>query len=367
MAASPVIPVGELTEVFGPAHDDAGEVVVERLYEPVASASVGIWRVRLGDRSAVLKLVAHSPGGSENWRSGPDPSHWYYWRREVLAYETGLLRSLPGRLRAPRCSRVATRPDGSIALWLEDLGDSTATDWSIERYGIAARHLGQTQGSFLTTTPLPHDDWLSRGWLHAYLGQRDGDFALLRDPSVRSDPRVTAHVPDSMADEAIALRQDQRLFLDVIDRMPKTLCHLDLHPANLFADGADATVAIDWSFVGIGAIGEDAGNLVPDAVLDFHVPPEQIDDLHHAIRDGYEVGLRDRGWSGARDTVTLAMSATIAAKYAWILPALVRAAIDDRALLNGRPFEQTLHWWIPTVRFIHERAEEARALAPHLR
>jgi hypothetical protein len=349
-----VLPAEEIAEVFGP-DVDRDDVAVEQLYEPVASASRGIWRVRVTDRSAVLKLVAHSEGGSVNWRSGTDPSHWYYWRREVLAYETGLLDALAGGLRAPRCYAATARADGSVALWLEDLGGASAATWPIERYGTAARHLGQTQGSYLGERRLPTDAWLSRGWLRVYLAQRTGDLDLLEEP-------VAAALPLATIEAARALRDDQARFLALLDEMPQTLCHLDLHPANLFDGDRDTTMAIDWSFVGLGAIGEDAGNLVPDSVLDFHVDPERITDLYELVSAEYDAGLRDAGWDGPDHLVRLAMSATIAAKYVWILPALLRADLDGRELVNGRPADETRRWWIPAIDFIHERADEVRAL-----
>jgi hypothetical protein len=349
-----VLPAEEIAAVFE-SDVTVDDVSVEQLYEPVASASRGIWRVRVADRSAVLKLVAHSDGGSVNWRSGADPSHWYYWQREVLAYDSGLLASLPGGLHAPRCYAATARADGSVALWLEDLGRASGAAWPLDRYGVAASHLGETQGSYLVSRPLPTDAWLSRGWLRSYLAQRERDFALLEEP-------VAAAFPSATIAAAIALRDDRVQLLDVLDQMPRTLCHMDLHPANLF-EGEDATVAIDWSFVGLGAIGEDAGNLVPDSVLDFHVEPDRITDLYELVSSEYDAGLRDAGWDGPDLVVRLAMAATIAARYAWILPALLRAALEDRELVNGRPAPETLRWWTPAIEFIHERADEARQLA----
>ena len=57
------------------------------------------------------------------------------------------------------------------------------------------------------------------------------------------------------------------------------------------------------------------------------------------------------------------MAATIAAKYAWILPAILRAAVEHRDQLNGRPFDEAMQWWAPTVQFLLDRADEARDLA----
>jgi len=56
------------------------------------AATGGIWRVRRPAGSAILK-VARLPAAAEPARAFPtsdEPDHWNYWRREALAYETGL-------------------------------------------------------------------------------------------------------------------------------------------------------------------------------------------------------------------------------------------------------------------------------------
>jgi hypothetical protein len=65
----------------------------------VASGTVRLFGVS-GDRwSAVLRILGLDHGGHPNWRAGEEPEHWYYWRREALAY-------------------VAERSDGGVAPWL---------------------------------------------------------------------------------------------------------------------------------------------------------------------------------------------------------------------------------------------------------
>ena len=157
------------------------------------------------------------------------------------------------------------------------------------------------------------------------------------------------------------MRRRQGLFLHALDTAPQTICHFDLHPANLFGTD-DETVLIDWSFVGIGALGEDAGNLVADAVLDFHVDPMDVVSLYDRVRRGYVSGLQDAGWSGPAATVDLAMRASIAAKFAWIAPAMLRAALEKRTLLNGRPIDEAFPLWAGAVRFLISCGEEALAL-----
>jgi hypothetical protein len=89
-----------------------GPYECEQVYQPVASASKGIWRMHGNGWSVVIKLVGHGEGQHPNWQAGAQPEHCYCWRREVLAYETGLLTSLPGKVRAPS-GRGARRRRGS--------------------------------------------------------------------------------------------------------------------------------------------------------------------------------------------------------------------------------------------------------------
>lgn len=349
---------GELEQILG---HSPGDFVVDSVHTPVAGASAGVWRVRGDDWSLVLKLVRHGAGAHENWQSGDDEEHWYYWRREPLAYESGLLASLGGQLRPPQCRLVTDRDDGSVALWLEDVAGDPGSTWPLHQYRRAARHLGQAQGEFAAGRPLPPYRWLSRDWLRAYLSQRDGDHALVDDAAAWTRPRVAQWLSPSLAAPLREMRAGQAEFLAALDELPRTLCHLDLHPANLFAASGE-TVLIDWSFVGIGALGEDAGNLVPDAVLDFHVQPSQVDALFDAVLQGYVEGLQDAGWRGSSELVRLGMSATIAAKYAWIGPAVLRAAEQEKEMLNRRPFDETLQWWAPTVEFLLRQTSRARDL-----
>ncbi len=323
-------PITELRAVFGHGFD--GAVEVASIGKPVPAATLGIWRVQTADDGAVLKLVGNAIGENPKWQSGEALDHWYYWKREPLAYESGFLAALPAQLRAPACRGVFDRPDGTIAIWLEDVRATPANGWTLDRYELAARHFGSL---FDVRDPA---DWLSRDWLREYIDVR---WAAARQPWVAP-------------------------LLDALDRMPRALCHFDVHPANLFGDDDGPTIAIDWSFVGIGAIGEDVGNLVADAVLDFHVEPKDLRDLYERLVCGYTAGLREAGWDGVDVLPRAAMATTIAAKYAWIRLELERAVSEQREMLNRRPLNEALYWWEPAVDFIAECTREAQALLASL-
>ena len=77
------------------------------------------------------------------------PSTWNYWKREILVYSSGILSELAGNLVAPRCYGVTQHPNDEWRIWLEDIQE-TSKIWPMERHGLAARHLGQFNGAYLT-------------------------------------------------------------------------------------------------------------------------------------------------------------------------------------------------------------------------
>ena len=112
--------------------------------------------------------------------------------------------------------------------------------------------------------------------------------------------------------------------LDRVERLPRTLAHLDVWPANLIWS-ASGPVLLDWSFPGDGAIGEDIGNLVFDAFADGLVDIALMPDVIDAVITGYAAGAR-RSLAEVRRAVGTAA----AAKYCWFGP-----RIADRFVTSG--------------------------------
>ena len=354
------VPADEVGAVFG----DIGPSVLEadRIYEPIVGATVGVWRVRAGSRTAILKLLALQDAGHPNWRAGAQESDWMFWRREACAYESGMFAELADGLRAPDCYHVSDRSDGSVALWLEDLRGRCGSDWPVADYGPAGRHFGRWQGHSIATDRMRADPWLSRNWLRIYLTQRDVDDELLTDDRPWQRVELADWFDPGDIARMRAMRADRPIFLDALGMLPVVVSHLDLHPRNLFADPSGTTAVIDWAYVGVGNLGEDVGNLVPDSVLDFHVPVDQIDRLDQQITDAYNDGLAEVEANVGPSRVRLGMTATMAAKYAWIAPAMARAVVDGRDTVNGRPIADAIKAWSPAVLYLLDRADEARSL-----
>ena len=140
--------------------------------------------------------------------------------------------------------------------------------------------------------------------------------------------------------------------LRALEAGPQTFCHLDFYPANLFVDG-DETVLVDWAYCGIGALGEDPGNFVPDTLLDGFAPAEAAVELERAVWDGYLAGLADAGWAGDERALRFAFCATPWLKYQSLLAALASWPLDDATKTR----------WRATLPLIERLGDEARELA----
>jgi hypothetical protein len=150
-----------------------------------------------------------------------DPSHIGYWKREVLAYQSGLLDDLFGGLAAPRCFGVCEQPDGDFWTWMEDVQDDLGPKWPLEHYGVAARHIGQFNGAYPAGRLIPAHPWLSRGRWHRELvvDQADLRMAQLCDPL--DHPLVRRVYPPAVVERLFRVYEDREVFLSAVDGLPR--------------------------------------------------------------------------------------------------------------------------------------------------
>ena len=365
--------VEELTRLLG--HTPVGwsaEALTHNTYNAVTG---GIWRVRAGSASVVLKVV--SPGddaaASEEWSPSEVPTHWNYWEREALAYESGItaVYSEAG-ISGPRLLASNRRSNGDVALWLEDMCRNASvpgTRWGMEDYRRFARALGLAQGRIAVTGALPDHPWLTRCFLRQYVLSKRVDRSILYSDEVWRRPLVRDGFPGGLRWELIRLHEEREWFFSLMERLPRTLCHLDVWPNNLFARNDGTFTLVDWSFVGEGALGEDVGNLVPDSVFDLFVPARKLASLDREVFDGYLSGLREAGWDGDERTVRLGMCAS-AIKYEWLGPLMLQRASNANQLdYGGRKTVDRQRLYAErgiALAFLASWAEEARALAEEL-
>jgi len=336
------------------------------------AASGGIFRVPGGGdsrgESRILKILrppAADPGaGASAWPTSEAPDHFNYWRREVAAYQSGFADSAfaDAGIRAPGLMAVETRADGSIELWLEDVEGRSGFEVSVERLGRFAHELGAGQARWVDRVPPAADlPWLSRRWLAQYVSGGPHSTVLIDDADW--DGSIARVWPASTRLALRRLWSSRAAVSAAAEAFPRTLCHLDLWPANLIEDTSGASVLIDWAFVGEGAVGEDPANLIVDSVTDGLIDMAQLPYIVEAICDGYLAGLSDGGWDGSADQVRAAIATCGAAKYSWLGALVVASAargstgaesadeIDAAAegLERVRPLAELLAQWADTV------------------
>ncbi|MCB0110191.1 MAG: phosphotransferase, partial [Caldilineaceae bacterium] len=243
---------------------DSASTAISTQTEPLTGGTgegLGLYRVsgkarvqnREVDWSFVLKVIGPTAGGATI-------TDWNYWRREAHVYESILPATLPAPLQTPRCYGVQDQADGSCWIWLEDLGRSTEDAWTAETYWQAAHHLGQLNGCYLTTHPLPEYPWLNRTFLPQWLDRASG---MTRLDEALTHPLVQRLYPPDVLDGYHRLWATRVHWLSALAQLPRTFCHLDAFPGNLFirSTASGAFVAIDWAYAGIDAIGAELAAL----------------------------------------------------------------------------------------------------------
>ena len=333
----------------------------------------GVWRI---------SGTAQDGGGVHPWsliRKGlhasdafnaRDPGSWNYWKREALAFQSGLLAGLPGALKAPRCYAVEEEGDERVWLWLEDIQESVGS-WTMAHYGLAARHLGQFNGAYLSGFPLPKvEPWLSCGRIRAWLPALQPWIA--RSAQHVQTPVVQGLFPGETLARVRRLWADPEPLLQAFERLPVCFCHHDACSSNLLArrtdTGEDEMVAIDWALTGFGRVGEEAG-VTTVMTADFtDNPANQVRELAQVVFAGYVEGLRTAGWRGEERLVRLAYTlnaALLATVGAFILAGMLQPPEQIEAAL-WRPWDEHLEHGAQALPFFLDLGDVAYARAAAL-
>ena len=290
----------------------------------------GVWR----DGNVITKtLRSHAPEAHPRWIPSDDPRHWLYWRREAFAYET----DLPSRLGLPGPALLSSEPtDDGVELRIAAYDGRTAGSLTVADLSRVARAMGESQGR----DNLPTDAWLSERFLRTYSSTRAADHALLDDDAAWEQDLVAPFVNDETRRDLQFIHANRERLYAIMEALPRTVCHLDLFPANIFATD-DALGLIDWSFTGDGAIGEDIGNLIPDSIFDRDLHISLLPELEERLVPEYVAGLRAAGWAGDDRLVMLGVHAS-AVKYDWLGPRVLAGAGDtEHSQYGGAPTDAT--------------------------
>ncbi len=265
-------------------------------------------------------------------------------------YRSGIFDELPESLRVPICYSIQEREDETW-YWFEEVTGTTAGQFDLDHYCQAAHHLGQFQGPYIAGRPLPTYPWLSsRRWItHTVSNWGTGAIPWLNSSDSSS-------LTNSVREQAMTIWAERDGFLDVVDDLPRTVCHRDFNPENLFLpealSGANTTV-IDWDCVGIGALAEDIGDLVGEALVFQEWDISRALDLKEQVLAAYHEGLVESGSKVSPETVQLGFATVSPLQWCFRLICRYKDAEDPA----------TRERYVAILQFMLELGRDARRLA----
>lgn len=333
----------------------------------------GVWRVSgaAQDRDGVhpWSLIRKGLHASDAFNAR-DPTSWNYWKREALAFQSGLLADLPGALRAPRCYAVQEDGGDRVWLWLEDIQESVGA-WTMAHYHLAARHLGQFNGAYLCGYPLPKaEPWLS--WGRVRQGLTGLQSSLAQVDALAQTPMGQRVLRGDTLSRLYHLHADSAALLQAFDRLPVCFCHHDAFRRKLMlretTAGSRQTVAIDWAITGFGRLGEEIADTTSITIAFVELSASQCNELDQAVFAGYVEGLRDAGWRGDARQARLGYSVSAAIRMVGGCFACIRLMGTSEAFnqwepIFRKPFDDFSEHLAQALPFFLDLGDEAVVLA----
>ncbi len=224
-------------------------------------------------------------------------------RREMAAYRLGLTHpddDVP--FRGP--TLLAWHEDADhVEIWLEDLRDEHGGAWSVERFGVAARHIA-TWVARVRELSMPDDFDSEDAWAERHGQPTRLDEATAQLDAVRGAPNA-GELADLLGD--VGFRRTQAVIestpqrIEELAAFPRTLLHHDLVRSNLFALGERETVAIDWENVGRGPFGVELAPLVIGSVRRGEASGDDLVAIEEAVLGEYIGALECLGIENGAD------------------------------------------------------------------
>ena len=270
-------------------------------HNPLNAVTAKVERITDAEGHTLIRKELQEPTGTEGpWKASEEPRHWNYWRRELEVYRDDRLREqLAGTGLVLPAAEVEEHPGGAV-LYLEDIEGLPGTEFALDDHAALARACGRWQAR-----PTDEVAWTSVGFLRDYSTTRDVPWTLLDDDAAWKQPLIAENWPAGLRSSWIELVAHRNELLTLVESLPRARCHLDLWVCNAIRRPTGEIALLDWAFTGDGALGEDIGNHIPDAVFDLFWPAERIAELAETCADNYLEGLREGGWRGATRPGTL--------------------------------------------------------------
>ena len=295
------------------------------------------------------------------------PDNLWYWKRELLMVQSGLLERLPGPVKAPRFYRVEETPAG-VWLWQEFVQSERPDPGTIDDYAFAARQLGLWNGASACGAPLPDEPWFTRqpyrSWYTKANPEVDFQFSLNQK-----------YIHGELRRRYDRLWSDRQTFYRVLETLPQIFSFMDSQRRNLFvrkgSTGQEELVIVDWAVCGYGPLGAELCGLIGMSTALMEFPATEVSQLDKAASASYLQGLVESGWSGNPDAVRLAYTAWLTVWMGVVFPNITAlwCTPDFRSYALqqfGAVEEELFVKWLPIFSYALDCADEARLLMKNL-
>ncbi|RJE88360.1 hypothetical protein D3P07_10145 [Paenibacillus sp. 1011MAR3C5] len=308
------------------------------------------------DYSLILKIAK-----PDSMRDEAD--HYYYWKREALVYQLGILSQLPEGIRAPQCYGVEEQADGDIRVWLEDLPiDTLHKDWTLAHMCEIYYALGKFNGAYLAGATLPADWFLCRAWMRSWVEVCTAYAKPIGEQKAIWDSHSSERCgSNGLWAQYLSNRRRASSLLETLERLPRVFAHQDVHWDNIFlakGNGDSSLVAIDWQFASISGVGEDLGRMFGYALLKNMIPVDQASEYKEELFSSYVQGLRASGWEGDSKLARFGFATAASLRYIMVMDKLLRG-LEEGSIKNEE--SNLSHLEAVTQELLH-MAEEAWSL-----
>ena len=308
--------------------------------------------------SVVLKIL-------ERQEYEPPADDLWHWKREYLLAQSRLTENT--LVKAPRFYASEETVEGAW-IWMEHVEEQHAGKWTLDAYAFAAYQLGRWNSIYLTGTPLPNANWLTRQhyrtWLSFVNPEEDWKFWLNQK-----------HIPNEVRDQYQHLWNEREIFFKALEGLPQVFSHFDSQRRNLLVcknkNHQNELIALDWAQCGLGAAGAELNWLVGMSSLLMEWLPVDLPTLDAVAFQNYIQGLQEGGWSGDANVIRLGYVTMLAVFMGCAFPSLAsfwssaekrEFALQILGLAEEELFLQTL----PLLHYALDCADEARILMKKL-
>jgi hypothetical protein len=302
--------------------------------------SAGLWRASgfahsgtdIIEWSLVVKALTLPP---DTRLDHDDARFLNYWRREIEAFRSPLLRNLPPGMQTPAYYGDVDLDltDKHALLFMEDLGSIDRTSWDVDAYVFAARAFAAWQRPFVSQVPLPDEWWLSDDVARRWVGITESYFNSLVARAGSGFPPLAAlnlRTCDPAMRPLLRTIYEPESLLVPLDQLPHVLCHNDANIDNLVirqTPSGQELVMFDIQWTGAAGVGTELGQIL------CHVPMkaegQTREQIEARVIDEYVKELNVDGIVVTREQVEFGYNASAALRQFHFALALLAEDLAD--------------------------------------